>query len=388
MSLTLTKMPFAAALSEHPLPTHATGEVIGEVLERLGDQPDLAVLFVAAAHTGAMEDIASAVRQVLRPRALIGCTAGTVVGASREVEDQPAVSLWAGRIPTVAVHRLAAVHTADGAAITGFPLADDLPPDAAAVLVLADPYTFPSEEFLVGLREQAGVELPVIGGLASAARGPGGNRIVVDGHVVTDGAVAVVLGGVDVTTVVSQGCRPIGTPMVVTGGSGSMIHELAGRNALERVQEVLRSLPPGDVTLARQGLHVGRVIDERKIEFERGDFLVRNVLGADRSTGSVAVGDEIEVGATVQLHIRDAASADEDLRRLLDRAHADGALLFTCNGRGTHLFGDDDHDASIVSETLHGAPLAGMSCAGELGPVGGRSFLHGFTASLLLLGDR
>ena len=381
-------MPFAAALSEHPLPTHATGEVVGEVLERLGEQPDLAVLFVAASHTGAIEDIASTVRQVLRPRVLVGCTAGTVVGAGREVEDQPAVSLWAGRIPTVVVHRLAAMQTPDGAVITGFPPADDLPPDAAAVLVLADPFTFPSDEFLAGLRDQVGVRLPVIGGLASAARGPGGNRLVVDGHVLTDGAVAVVLGGVDVETVVSQGCRPIGDPMVVTSGEGSMIRELAGRNALERVQDVLRALSPDEITLAQQGLHLGRVIDERKIEFERGDFLVRNVLGADRSTGAVAVGDEVEIGATVQLHIRDAISADEDLRQLLDGARADGALLFTCNGRGTHMFGEDDHDASIVSETLDRAPLAGMSCAGELGPVGGRSFLHGFTASLLLLRDR
>ena len=381
-------MAFAAALSEHPLPTHATGEVVGEVLERLGEGPDLAILFVAAAHTGVMEDIASTVRHLLRPNVLIGCTAGTVVGAGREVEEQPAISLWAGRIPTVVAHRLAAVRTPDGAAITGFPRPDDLPPDAAAVIVLADPYTFPSEEFLVGLREQVGVQLPVIGGLASAARGPGGNRLVLDGHVLGDGAVAVVLGGVDVETVVSQGCRPIGDPMVVTSGEGSMINELAGRNALERVQDVLRSLSPDEITLAQQGLHLGRVIDERKVEFERGDFLVRNVLGADRSTGAVAIGDEIEIGATVQLHIRDAESADEDLRQLLDGRRADGALLFTCNGRGTHLFGDDDHDATIVTETLDGAPLAGMSCAGELGPVGGRSFLHGFTASLLLLRDR
>lgn len=211
---------------------------------------------------------------------------------------------------------------------------------------------------------------------------------MLDGHMLYDGAVAVVLGGVDVDAVVSQGCRPVGSPMVVTSGDGSLIHELAGRNALERVEEVLRRLTPDDVAMAQHGLHLGRVIDERKAEFGRGDFLIRNVLGADRATGSVAVGDEVEIGATVQLQVRDAASADEDLRDLLNGRSAHGALLFTCNGRGTHLFGDDDHDATIVSESLDGAPVAGMSCAGELGPVGGRSFLHGFTASLLLLRDR
>jgi small ligand-binding sensory domain FIST len=381
-------MPFAAALSEHPLATHAVGEVVGEVLDRLGTAPDLAVLFVGAAHTGAMEDIAAAVVRLLQPGVLIGCTAGTVVGIDREVEDHAAISLWAARIPTVEVHRLAAVRTPDGAAITGFPTADELPADAEAILLLADPYTFPTEELVTGLREQAGIDLPVVGGLASAARGPGGNRLVVDETVVSDGAVAVIIGGVDVTTIVSQGCRPIGDPMVVTSGEGSMIRELAGRNALERVQEILQALSPDDRVLAQRGLHLGRVIDERKAEFERGDFLIRNVLGADRSTGAVAVGHEVEVGATVQLQVRDADSAAEDLRDLLFARSADGALLFTCNGRGTHLFGVEDHDATVVSDLLERAPLAGMSCAGELGPVGGRSFLHGFTASVLLLNDR
>lgn len=381
-------MPFAAALSEHPLPTHAVGEVVGEILERLGEEPDLAILFVAAPHTGAVEDIASAVRQLLRPKVLVGCTAGTVVGVEREVEDHAAISLWAARLPTVEAHRLVAVTTEDGGAITGFPAADELPADAEAVLVLADPFSFPAAELLEGLRDQVGVDLPVVGGLASAGRGPGGNRLVLDGHVLTDGAVAVVLGGVGVTTVVSQGCRPIGDPMVVTSADGTMIKELAGRNALERVQETLRSLPPDDIELAQRGLHLGRVIDEHKAVFERGDFLVRAVLGADRSTGAVAVGDEVEVGDTVQLQVRDAGSADEDLRHLLWARSADGALLFTCNGRGTQLFGDEDHDAKALADALDRIPVAGMSCAGELGPVGGRSFLHSFTASLLLLHDR
>ncbi|MCU1374376.1 MAG: hypothetical protein JWO68_1662 [Actinomycetia bacterium] len=379
-------MPFAAALSEHPLPTHAVGEVVGEVLERLGEAPDLAVLFVAAPHTGAIEDIASAVRQLLRPKVLIGCTAGTVVGVDREVEDHPAISLWAGRIPTVEAHLLVAEHTVDGAAITGFPA--QLPDDAEAIIVLADPFSFPAEELLEGLRDQVGVDLPVIGGLASAARGPGGNRLVLDGDIVTTGAVAVVIGGVGVDTVVSQGCRPIGDPMVVTSSDGTMIKELAGRNALERVQDVLRALPPDDVALAQRGLHLGRVIDERKATFERGDFLIRNVLGADPSTGAVAVDDEVDVGSTVQLQVRDADSADDDFRHLLFAQSADGVLLFTCNGRGTNLFGDEDHDAQVLSDHLGRVPLAGMSCAGELGPIGGRSFLHGFTASVLLLHDR
>ncbi|MBA3303569.1 MAG: FIST C-terminal domain-containing protein, partial [Acidimicrobiia bacterium] len=112
---------------------------------------------------------------------------------------------------------------------------------------------------------------------------------------------------------------------------------------------------------------------------------IRNVLGAERGPeGGLVVGDDVEVGATVQLQVRDAASADADLRSLLAPCDADGALLFTCNGRGTHLFGEPDHDAAAVADVLADPPLAGMSCAGEVGPVGTRSFLHGFTASMLL----
>lgn len=366
-------MPFASALSQHPLATHAVGEVVGRVLEDVGPSPDLALLFVSAAHTGAIEDIAGAVRTLLSPRVLLGCTAGTVVGDGREIEEEPAIALWAGTVPTAVPLRL------DG--LRGLPHPDDLPPDATAVIVLADPFTFPTEQAM------AGASLPVIGGLASSAHRPGGNRLVLDGEIHADGAVAVVLGGVEVTTVVSQGCRPIGEPMVVTAGEGNLLASLGGTRALDRVEAQLGALTPEELALARQGLHLGRVIDEQQDEFGRGDFLVRNVLGADRERGVVAVGDEVVVGGTVQLHVRDAATADEDLRQLLADHRADGALLFTCNGRGPHLFGTPDHDATVVDEAL-GAPVAGMSCQGEIGPVGGQSFLHSFTASVLLLRER
>jgi small ligand-binding sensory domain FIST len=270
--------------------------------------------------------------------------------------------------------------------VKGFP-APELLAGGACALLLADPYSFPADVFLSGLHDQVDVDLPVIGGLASAARGPGGNRLVLDSDVVSDGAVGVVLGGVELTTVVSQGCRPIGDPMVVTRGEHQVIYELAGRPALERVQSLVHSLGSDDLALAQQGLHVGRVIDEHKVDYGRGDFLIRNVIGADRDAGAMAVGDEIDVGDTVQFQVRDAGSADEDLRHLMGPHDADAALLFTCNGRGSQLFGAADHDAGVVSDALGGVPIAGMSCAGEIGPVGGRSFLHGFTASVALFRD-
>jgi small ligand-binding sensory domain FIST len=380
-------MPFANALSVHPLATHAVGEAVGQLLETIGDEPDLVVLFAGAAHTGALEDIVDAVRGLLRPRLLIGCTAATVVGGDREVEDAGGLSLWAANGVDARAHRLHAHRTADGVAISGFPRAGDLPANARVILLLADPYSFPVEQLLDGLRDQVGVELPVVGGMTSAGRGPGGNRLVIDGDVFSAGAVAVPLAGPRVSAVVSQGCRPIGEPMIVTRGEGSLVHELAGQPALQRVQDVLRHLSPDDIELARQGLHLGCVVDESKATFGRGDFVIRNVLGADAAAGAVAIGDHVDVGATVQLQLRDATTADEDLRELMSGRRASGALLFTCNGRGTSLFGAPDHDASVVTDALGGAPLAGMSCAGEIGPVGGRSFVHAFTASVALFHD-
>lgn len=363
-------MTFAAVLSEHPLATHAVGEAVGQLLETIGAEPDLVVLFAGVAHTGAMEDIARTVRELLRPKVLVGCTAGTVLGGVREVEDAGGLSLWAAK-----------GIDATGLRLT-VPRIDGLPADTRAVIVLADPYSFPVDDLL------AGTEVPVIGGLASAARGPGGNRLVLDDAVHTDGAIAVALGGSAIETVVSQGCRPIGEPLIVTRGEGHLVHELAGQPALSRVQEVIANLSPDDVELARHGLHVGRVVDESKATFGRGDFLIRNVLGADADAGTVAIGDDVEVGATIQFQVRDAHTADEDLRYLMYGRGASAALVFTCNGRGTHLFGEPDHDATVISDALDGAPLAGMSCAGEIGPVGNRSFLHGFTASIALFSDQ
>jgi small ligand-binding sensory domain FIST len=376
---------FAAALSEHPDAAAAVGEALGQVVERLGDgdPPDLAVLFVTARHQGRIAEVAAAVRAALRPGVLIGCGAETVVGASREVEGGPGLSLWAGRTGPVTPVRLSATPTPDGPVITGWP--DPFPPDAAALLLLGEPFTFPAEAALATLAV-AHPGLPVVGGMAMAARAPGGNRLVLDDQVLNAGAVGVVLGpGVKVETVVSQGCRPVGTPLVVTRAERNVVFELGGRTALERLGEVAEVLPEAERDLLVHGLHFGRVIDEHKADFGRGDFLIRNVMGGDAESGAIAVADMVEVGSTAQFQVRDAGSADEDLRHLLAGHTADAALLFTCNGRGTNMFAAPDHDATVVSEGLDRAPLAGMSCAGELGPVGGRNFLHGFTASVVLL---
>jgi small ligand-binding sensory domain FIST len=382
-------MPFASALSEHPLTAQAVGEVAGRVLETLGRRPDLAMIFLTPPHGGALEDAAAAVRSILEPRTLLGCAAVAVAGSGREVEFEPGVSLWAGKFgehgDQVVPVRLTEEMGAFGPEITGWP--DDLPFDPSALLLIADPFSFRAED-LFELVDQRHRGLPVIGGMASAARGPGGNRIALDETVVTAGAVGAILGpDIPLRTVVSQGCRPIGMPLVVTRSEGQFVHELAGEPPLQRRLEQAKQLPEGDIALINRGLHLGLVIDEHKVEFERGDFLIRNVFGADRETGTMQVGDDVEIGTTVQFQVRDAQSADEDLKEMLAGTNADGVLLFTCNGRGTNLFAVGDHDATVIADMLGPVPMAGFFAAGELGPDGGRNFLHGFTASMALFTD-
>jgi small ligand-binding sensory domain FIST len=224
--------------------------------------------------------------------------------------------------------------------------------------------------------------------MASAARGPGGNRLLLDERVLLTGAVGAFLGpGLHVETIVSQGCRAVGRPLAVTASNENVVQELAGKPAMARLLELANDeLTEEEVAVInRGGLHVGRVIDERKAEFGRGDFLVRNVLGANQAEGWIAIAEAVTLGETLQFHLRDADSADDDLRAMLNGRSADAALVFTCNGRGRNLFDVADHDAGVVAEYLGRPPVAGMFCAGEFGAVGGHNFLHGFTASIALL---
>jgi small ligand-binding sensory domain FIST len=373
---------YAAALSRHPLAFEAVGETAGEIIEQFdGERPDLVVCFASAEHSGSFEDLAGGLRKLLEPEVFMGCTAVAVAGGSVEVEREPGLSVFAARFGggRVAGVVLEAERTDDGFSIGGWP--DELP-TRGTLLMLADPYSFPVPDFLRLCNAQV-PELTVMGGMASAAAGPGGNRVVLDDRIMTTGAVGVMCSeDVPIRAVVSQGCRPIGNPLTVTSGERNFAHELAGRPAMERLQEIVQAATDADRKLMREGLHVGIVVDEHRLDFERGDFLVRNLLGVDQSTGSLAISEQVEVGQTVQFQVRDAAAADEDLRCLLDGVSGTGALMFTCNGRGTHLFPTPDHDAAVVGELLGDVPMAGAFCAGEIGPIGGRNFLHGFTASV------
>lgn len=375
---------YAAALSLHPTPVEAVGEVAGEILERFdGTRPDLLVCFASPHHVGAFEDVVGGLRKLVEPEVMIGCTAVGVAGGGIEVEEGPGLSVLAasfgeGRVDGVV---LEALETDDGMSIVGWP---DSVPARGTLLMLADPFSFPVGDFLALCNAQV-PELTVVGGLASAGMRPETNRLVLDDQVVRGGAVALLCSDdVPVRPVVSQGCRPIGDPFTVTRAERNLVYELAGMPAMARLQDLVQSASDGERALMREGLHVGLVVDEHKFDFARGDFLVRNVLGADQRSGALAIGELVDVGTTVQFQVRDADAADDDLRALLNGVRGDAALLFTCNGRGTHLFPEANHDAGTIEELLGTLPLAGAFCAGEIGPVGGRNFLHGFTASLLV----
>jgi small ligand-binding sensory domain FIST len=355
---------------------------------------DLAIVFASGNHLGMAKWLLSEVHDRLEPRALIGCGAGGTVANGSELEETPGVVVWGASLPGAELEtmHLTAERDAEGFRLLGLPetLTEVAPGAEAAadesLIALCDPFSFPAEELLAAI-ERSRPQVPVLGGLASASYA-GGAMMLRDGEVHADGAVGVRLRGVEVLPCVSQGAGPVGPEMTITSAEANVIGQLAGKPAMERIGEVISALPEHERELAASGVLVGLVIDENRPEYERGDFLVRPIIGADRESGAIAIGESVRVGQTVRLQVRDAASADEDLREAL-RAQAQalgpegaaGALLFTCNGRGSHMFEVPDHDAAAIEDYL-GAPTAGFFCAGEIGPVGGRNFLHGFTATM------
>ena len=313
---------------------------------------------------------------------LLGCVAQGVVGHDREHEHGPGVSVWAAALPgsEIETFHATAFETDEGVGIGGIPELDD----ADLVTLLVDPFTFPAGGVLA---ELDGV--PVVGGLAASTGEPETQALFLDGEVLREGAVGAVLRGVRVKTVVSQGCAPVGSDSVITNAEENVILELAGKPALERLREEVRGMTIEQQGLAaRGGVLAGLVIDENRAEYRRGDYLMRGLMGADEETGALAIGEAVRVGQTLRFHVRDAVSADEDLREgladALDGGSAAGALLFTCNGRGANMFPRPDHDARAVADALDSDAVAGFFCAGEIGPVGGKPFLHGFTATLAI----
>jgi small ligand-binding sensory domain FIST len=368
----------------------AFSEASLDAARKLDGPCDLCLLFAGAPHLGHGKWILSTVHEHLAPRHLIGCGAGGVVGAGREIEEGPAAVVWAASMPgaEISTHHFEVEQAEDGFDVLGVPAADEL---GQTMILLADPYSFATEALLDRLDELR-PGMPVLGGLASASA-VGSASLFRNGDVLNEGAVACSLSGVPIMPCVSQGAAPVGPEMTITAAERNVIEELASRPAIERLREALTALDARQQQLAASGLMLGIVIDENQPEYRRGDFLVRPIIAADGEAGTIVLGERVRVGQTVRLHIRDGASADEDLRETL-RAQVEalgstrpaGVLLFTCNGRGSHMFEMPDHDASAVEDAL-GVPAGGFFCAGEIGPVGGRNFLHGFTATMALFAD-
>jgi small ligand-binding sensory domain FIST len=363
-----------------------------EALLPLDDvRPDLACVFVSGVEGDDAEAALLHAAERLNAKVTLGCTGHGVLGSARSVEQIPAASVWTTTLPGVRTRafHLEVLRTDESLSVVGMPPIDD----ATVGLLFADAWTFPVDGFVT--RSNAALAgLPLVGGLAAGSTGAGSTRLLIDGRVVERGAVGVLLSGsAFARTLVSQGCRPIGPVMTVTAAEGNVLLGLAGRPALERLKEVVADLSPEDQTLAVTGLQIGVAMDDYVEEHGYGDFLVRGVVAADDVRGAVAVGDIVEVGRTVQFQLRDAGAADTDLALTLRMFHeasdfkAAGALLISSNGRGRALFDDAAHDVLAVREGLGIRRVAGFFAAGEIGPVGGRNHVHGFSASMLVVGQ-
>ncbi|MCL4290222.1 MAG: FIST C-terminal domain-containing protein [Thermoleophilia bacterium] len=376
----------AAGLATASITAAAVADAAAQVSAGLaGRSADLAFLFLTPDHLTTAAEAAAAVHETLGPRHLLGCVAQGVIGRGRELESGPAVALWAASLPGAQLLPFHVAPTGDGDGEAP----DGLPDIAGADLVtlLLDPFSLPATGLLDRLNaDYPGV--PAVGGIATGGGEPGSQALLLDGALEEGGAVGVALSGVSVRAVVSQGCAPLGPDSVITRAEGNVIFELAGMPALERLRGVIGGLLPDQRLLAARGLLAGLVIDENRPEYGRGDFLMRGILGADEESGAIAIAEQVRTGQTLRFHARDAESADRDLRLALDETldtlpgRPAGALLFTCNGRGAGMFGGPDHDVDAVCAALGAPALAGFFCGGEIGPVGGRTFLHGFTATM------
>jgi len=389
---------FASALSIEADSKRAERDALDSLEVELGGEPaDLVVAFATHHHGASLEELGPRLARRTGAGIVLGCTAESVIGSRREIEGRPGLALWAARLPNTRLRFFDCQASAGDGGDPRFsckptPLVER--PESASMLLVADPFTFPVDPFLSLLNEEL-PGVPAMGGMASGGMGPGQSLLFTADGVREAGAIGVILeGGVRLHPVVSQGCRPVGQPWVVTACQRNWIQKLGGRPALEILMETWHGLSPDDQRLLQSAPFIGLAIDPTRSRFERGDFLVRGIMSVHQNDRAFAVADFVRRGQTVQLLVRDASSAGEDLRHLMrcrgggalstsDDCHQAGALIFSCNGRGSRMFQEPHHDVGCVRDGLDAdVPIAGFFAAGEIGPVGGRNFLHGFTASV------
>jgi len=381
-------MKWSSAVSERP----DTSSALEELIARVGAEvaaPDLAIVFASPAHAR-FPSLPERMRQAFPAATVIGCTARGVIGGGHEVEEREALSLTCASLPDVKLRPIWFDPRRDADANVAHV---QLPPgDAPSFLLLADPFTSEAAGLLRAL-DAAYPGARIVGGLASGGSRPGSNVLWLGDDTHRQGAVALAMtGNLVIDTLVAQGCRPIGRPMTVTRGEGHLVAELDSRPAVGVLRELFASLSAADQELARHSLFIGLEMNEQSLTFS-GDLLVRNLVGIDPAAGAITVAAQVRPWQVVQFLLRDAHTATEDLERHLERYRASGAqpagaLLFSCLGRGLHLFGAADHDTGLFAARLGTVPLGGFFCNGEIGPVGGTTFLHGYTSAFGLFRPR
>jgi small ligand-binding sensory domain FIST len=360
-----------------------------EALERSGaDRADLALVFVTGDAHGRAHELLHAVRRVTGARVVLGCSGAGIVSDRREVEDDPAVTVLVVRCERLVVTPFLLERQGErpdlGAEVArriGGTVAE-----GGCVLVLPDAVGCNPAALLAPLHEALGF-VPVLGAVAA-----GGSMFVLHNTDAAEGALAgAALSGLTPVIGVAQGCTPIGEPYVITRAEENVIERIANRPALEVLGDAIKALPGGEQRIRRAGVFAGLAMDPAKSPLERGDFLVRNLVGADHGRGALAVAERVRVGQTVQFQLRDAEASREDLRAMLDdvstrlggRRPAFGCY-FDCAGRGRGLFGIPDHDVTLIRERLGQFPLVGFFGNGEFAPVGRRNFFHNYTGALVV----
>jgi small ligand-binding sensory domain FIST len=343
-------------------------------------------------------DCAVSVLDILRVHAqiplLAGCSSQSLIAGGEEREEGAGLVLALYHLPGAELRatHFTQAHVEPSGEATRWERITGVGPDQTnGWLVFADPFHLDAEAWLHQWND-AYAPIPILGGLASGDAATRATQIYLNGEVFEEGGVAISIGGeVMLGGVISQGCTPIGEPWPVTRSERNVIHSIGNRPAYEVLLETYNALSAEEQAQARGNIFIGLVMNEYAETFHRGDFLIRNLLGGDPKAGSIAIGALPRTGQTVQFHRRDAVAAADDLDALLDKKRAElagatvyGACLCCCNGRGKNLFGVPNHDAALVQERLGPLGLAGFFCNGEIGPVGARNFLHGYTAALAL----
>lgn len=387
-------MRFTSGISDAINAQAATETACRQVVTQLAGAPcDLACVFASTIYQAAWPTLLEYIQAQLKPRVLIGCSGSGIIGGEQEMEWVPAISVVAAHLPDVKLFPFAvSPDELDRSAPGGF-WVDKVgaSPEAHPLFVLVvDPYTGEPMKLLSELNDTYRAR-PIIGGLVSGGHEAGEHLLFLGTEVFHEGAVGVgMTGNIAVDTIVSQGCRPIGRPYVITKAEANVVWQLGGRQALAVLHEVLSGLSSEDRQLAQQGaLVIGLVINEMRPAFAAGDFLIRNLMGIDPEIGAIAVAEEVQVGQTIQLHLRDASTSRQELRRLLAQRGQTlqlpppaGCLVFNCTGRGKSFYGIPHHDLKTIRTVSGKLPVGGFFCNGEIGPIGSTNFLHGYTASL------